>query len=145
MKVFSSHPRAARTLCVGHDFMYWGAAEQDDSNIWLVMFLERAVGGFPPHGKSKHFAFPAHYSWANRFRFSQYILLIIEREVFQRIQRWTGFFDTVFHFRRRNGLCRLTSFLCVTTTWKNYFSIKKEDWYKREKNQFKILFIPPIC
>ncbi|KAJ7407466.1 Ephrin type-A receptor 5 [Willisornis vidua] len=50
VEVFSSHPRAASTPYVGRDHEYWGAAEQDDSNILLVMFLERTVGGFPAYG-----------------------------------------------------------------------------------------------
>lgn len=112
--------------------------------FWHVMFLERAVGEFPAYGKSKHFAFPARYCccWANRFCFFQCILLIIEREVFQRIQKVERLFlIQIFILGEgsvpKNGLCRLVPLHCVAATWKNCLNIKKEDWYERGEISLK--------
>lgn len=64
--------------------------------------------------------------------FFQYIFLIIEREVFKMIQKVKRLFLIQFFILGegsvpKKGLCRLTPFHCVATTWKNYLSIEKED------------------
>lgn len=68
-------------------YIYWGAAEEDDSNISVIVLFVRAVGGFSANGKSEHFACPACYccGWFDEYCFFQYTLLLTARKVFQMV------------------------------------------------------------
>lgn len=112
--------------------------------FWQVMFLERAVGEFPAHGKSKHFAFPAHYccSWAKRFCFFWCILLIIEREVFQRIQKVERIFLYSFSFWEKDVSPRMACvdwrpFIVYLPLGKTTWALKRKTDIKGKKNSLK--------
>lgn len=154
IEVFSSHPRTASTLYFGHDCIYWGAAEQDDSSILLVMLFVRAVGGFPAYGKSEFFAFPARYCcpWSNEHFVSSIFCCSLQGRYFKRSWGVKRLFLIQFFILGegsipKHGLHRLTPLpLCS-------YHLEKSPEHKngrlilkgKKKNQFKILFIPSIC